>query len=215
MPDLSFQIVGAEPQPFAAAPTLNFKLQVTNSVPGEPIHTITLRCQIQMEVSRRRYSCEEQYHLRDLFGQPDRWRDTLCNLLWTNTSAVAPSFEGSTQLDIPVPCTFDFNVAATKYFHGLTDGDIPLNFLFSGTAFYANGSGALQVAPIPWNKEAPYRLPVKTWQEMMEIYYPNSAWLCLRKDVFERLYAYKVDHAIPTWEQAVERLLASEVVLKQ
>ena len=26
---------------------------------------------------------------------------------------------------------------------------------------------------------------------MMEHYYPNSAWLCLRKDIFDRLFAYK------------------------
>lgn len=38
---------------------------------------------------------------------------------------------------------------------------MPLNFLFSGTVFYADENGALQVAPIPWNKEAPFRLPVK------------------------------------------------------
>jgi hypothetical protein len=106
-----------------------------------------------------------------------------------------------------VPCTFDFNVAATKYFHGLADGDVPLNFLFSGTVFYADGEGALQVAPIPWDKEARFRLPVKSWQEMMEIYYPNTAWLCLRRDVFEKVYQYKVEHGIPTWEQAIESML--------
>lgn len=215
MPDLSFQIEGAEAQEFAAVPTLVFKLRVNNAIPGEAIHTIALRCQIQLEVGRRQYNPEDQHRLRDLFDQPERWGATLRNLLWTHASAVASGFEGSTQLDLPVPCTFDFNVAATKYFHGLTNGDIPLNFLFSGTVFYAGQEGALQVAPIPWNKEARYRLPLKAWQEMMEIYYPNSAWLCLRKDVFERLYAFKTDNAIPSWEQALERLLASEEVVKQ
>ena len=215
MPDLNFQIEGVEPQQFAAAPSLIFKLRVNNAIPHEAIHTIALRCQIQLEVSRRKYNSEDQNRLRDLFGQPERWSETLRNMLWTHASVVAPAFESSTLVDLPVPCTFDFNLAATKYFHGVTDGEIPLNFLFSGTVFYAGQEGGLQVAPIPWNKEARYRLPVKTWQEMMETYYPNSAWLCLRKDIFERLYAFKVDNAIPTWEQALERLLASEEVLKQ
>lgn len=215
MPDLNFQIEGVEPQQFAAAPTLIFKLRVNNATPHEAIHTIALRCQIQLEVSRRKYNPEDQNRLRDLFGQPERWGETLRNMLWTHASVVAPAFENGTLVDLPVPCTFDFNLAATKYFHGVTDGEIPLNFLFSGTIFYAGQEGGLQVAPIPWSKEARYRLPVKTWQEMMEIYYPNSAWLCLRKDIFERLYAFKVDNAIPTWEQALERLLASEEVLKQ
>jgi len=118
-------------------------------------------------------------------------------------------------VDLPVPCTFDFNVASTKYFHGLADGEVPLNFLFNGTVFYADGNGALQVAPIPWDKETSFRLPVKAWKEMMDIYYPNSAWLCLRRDVFEQLYQYKVDNGIPTWEQVLEKILPVEEEVKR
>jgi hypothetical protein len=108
----------------------------------------------------------------------------------------SPAFNDTAVVDLSVPCTFDFNVAATKYFHGLADGDVPLAFLFSGTVFYADGAGALQVAPIPWDKESRFRLPVKSWREVMDVYYPNSAWLCLRRDVFERLYQFKVEHGI-------------------
>jgi hypothetical protein len=207
MPDLSFQIEKAEPQRFTVAPTLLFKLRITNTVANEIIHSVALRCQIQLEVSRRQYSAEDQKQLRDLFGEADRWGQTLKTMLWTHASVVAPAFNDTSVVDLPVPCTFDFNVAATKYFHGLADGDVPLAFLFSGTIFYADRDGALQVAPIPWDKEARFRFPVKSWREMMDIYYPNSAWLCLRRDVFERLYQYKVEHGIPTWEQALERVL--------
>ncbi len=214
MPELSFQIESAEPQRFTVAPTLLFKLRINNATPGETIHSVALRCQIQLEVARRQYTSADQQNLRDLFGEPDRWGQTLKTMLWTHASVVAPAFEGTTVVDVPVPCTFDFNVAATKYFHGVAGGDVPLAFLFSGTAFYANGEGQLQVGPIPWDKEARFRLPVKSWHDMMEIYYPNSAWLCLRRDVFERLYQFKVDNAIPTWEQALEKILpvAHEVV---
>jgi hypothetical protein len=207
MPDLSFQIEKAEPQHFTVAPTLLFKLRIANAVANETIHSVALRCQIQLEVTRRQYTSEDQTQLRDLFGETDRWGQTLKTMLWTHASVVAPAFQDSVVIDLPVPCTFDFNVAATKYFHGLADGDVPLCFLFSGTVFYADGGGALQVAPIPWDKEARFRLPVKSWREMMDIYYPNSAWLCLRRDVFERLYQYKVEHGIPTWEQALENML--------
>jgi hypothetical protein len=207
MPELSFQIEKAEPQRFTAAPTLLFKLRIANAVANETVHSVALRCQIQMEVTRRQYSENDQSHLRDLFGEPERWSQTLKNMLWTHASVVAPAFQDSIVVDLPVPCTFDFNVAATKYFHGLADGDVPLNFLFSGTSFYADGAGALQVAPIPWDKEARFRLPVKAWHEMMDIYYPNSAWLCLRRDVFERIYQYKVERGIPTWEKALESML--------
>ncbi len=210
MPDLSFQIENAEAATFTAAPQLAFKLRITNAAATETIHTVALRCQIQIEVTRRRYSAKDQESLLDLFGEPDRWSQTLRSLLWTHTSVVVPAFQGSTVADVPVPCTFDFNVAATKYFHGLTDGNVPLCFLFSGTVFYAQADGALQVAPIPWTKEARFKLPVNVWREMMDSFYPNSAWLCLRRNVFQRLYQYKVNRGIPTWEQALESVLPVE-----
>ncbi|MGE0127795.1 MAG: DUF6084 family protein [Blastocatellales bacterium] len=206
MPDLNFEIESVAPQPYAADPLLNFKLRVSNAT-SEPVHTVILRCQIMLEVARRHYSDEEQDLLFDLFGEPAQWDRTLHNKLWTNTSIVAPAFTGSTIVDLPIHCTFDFNVAATKYFAGLEGGEVPLLMLFSGTIFYMSASGALQVAQIPWEKEARYRLPVRVWREMMDMYYPNSAWLCLQRDVFERLYRYKVRRGIPTFDLALERVI--------
>jgi Family of unknown function (DUF6084) len=212
MPDLSFQIEGANMVPFAAAPTLAFKLQIKNASANETIHTIALRCQIQIEVTRRRYTSGEQEQMLDLFGTPDRWSQTLRSLLWTNANLVVPGFAGtSTVAELQVPCTFDFNVAATKYFEGLTDGDIPLHVMFSGTVFYALPENGLQVAPISWEQEARFKLPVKVWREMMDSYYPNSVWLNLHRDVFDRLYRYKMQHGIVTWERALENLLSSEM----
>ncbi len=208
MPDLKITVENAEVVPFAASPTLAFKLRVVNADQAETIHTVVLRCQIQIEVARRRYSSLDQERLRDLFGEPERWGQTLRNLLWTNTSAVIPQFNGVTTVDLQVPCTFEFSVATTKYFNGLSDGEIPVFLMFSGTVFYADPAGALRVAPIAWDKETKFRLPLKVWKDMMETYYPNSAWLCLRRDVFDQLYQYKVRHGIPTWEQAVEKILA-------
>jgi hypothetical protein len=207
VPDLSFEVEKAEATQFAAVPTLGFKLRVTNGDKQELIHTVALRCQIMIEPARRRYAAGEQKRLHDLFGEPERWSQTLRSMLWTHASAVVSAFNESASVDLQVPCSFDFNVAATKYFAGLEDGEVPLSFLFSGTIFYAGESGALQVAQIPWEKEGRFRLPISVWKEMMDIYYPNSAWLCLRRDVFVRLYQYKVDRGLPTWEQALEALL--------
>jgi hypothetical protein len=207
MPDLNFQIEGTEVDAHAVSPLLNFKLRITNADPAELIQNIALRCQVQIESARRRYSPEDQARLRDLFGEPDRWRQTLRTMLWTHVSAIVPPFSGVTTVDLPVPCTFDFNVAATKYFHGLEDGEVPLALLFSGSIFYRDAGGELQVTQIPWDKETQHRLPVRIWQEMMDVYYPNSAWLRLRRDSYDRLSAFKVRHGIPTWEQAIERLL--------
>lgn len=210
MPELQFQVDGAEPVTHAASPLLALKLSVANTS-GEPIQTVALQCQIQIEATRRRYSEAEQERLLDLYGTPDRWSQTLRPMLWTHASAMVPSFAGSRVVDLNVPCTFDFNVAAAKYFAGLDDGEVPLNLLFSGTVFYENGNGALQVEQIPWDKEARYRLPIRVWKEMMEIYYPNTAWLCLRRDAFERLSRFKSQKGIPTWEQAIEKLVNGQL----
>lgn len=207
MPDLNFEVVGAEVPPFAAIPTLVFKLRVENSNAQERISSVALRCQIQLAVTRRRYSPNEQARLLEVFGEPKRWGETLRSLLWTTVSTVVPQFSGSATVDLPVPCTYDFEVVSTKYFDALEDADIPLTFLFSGTVFYESEEGRMQVGQISWSKDASYRLPVATWRAMIERYYPNSAWIRLHKDVFDRLYQYKAIHGLPTWEDVIERLV--------
>ena len=208
MPDLTITFERAEVVPFAASPTLAFRLRVTNADPAEIIHTVVLRCQIQIEVARRKYSAADQEQLRDLFGEPDRWGQTLRNLLWTNASCVVPQFSGSTSIDLQVPCSFDFTIATTKYFNGLAGGEIPVCAMFSGNVFYQDAEGSLLVAPISWDKETRFRIPLEAWKSMMDAYYPNIAWLSLRRDVFEQLHRFKVEQGIPTWEQALEKLLA-------
>jgi hypothetical protein len=212
MPELHFVIEGAEAVQHAAAPLLALKLCITNNFTGEAIHSLTLRCQVQIEPTRRHYSQTEQDSLRDLFGEPERWSRSVRSLLWINTSIAVPGFTGSTVVNLELPCTFDFNVATTKYFHALEAGDIPLCILFSGTAFYQGEQAPLQVAQIPWDSEVNYRFPAAVWKQMMDAYYPNSAWLRLERDVFDRLYQYKVRHGILTWEHLLDKLLSSEEV---
>ena len=209
MPDLQLTVEGAEVVQFAAAPLLAFKVRIVSTPNDEIVHTVALRTQIQIEVSRRKYDSNEQARLLDLFGEPDRWGQTLRSLLWTHASVVVPGFKGSGLADIPVACTFDFNVAATKYFHGVTSGDLPLCFQFSGTVFYMGEDGTLQVAPISWDKESKYRLPVKVWKSLMDAHYPNSAWLSLHRNTFEKLSQFKRREGIPTWDEALDRALAA------
>lgn len=209
MPDLDFRVESAEVTPFAAVPQVALKLLVSNASAEDTIHNVILRCQIMLEPARRRYNAAEQQNLRDLFGEPTRWGQTVRPMLWTHANTLVPPFASSTTCELPVPCTFDFNVAATKYFAGLSEGEIPLRLQFSGSIFYSQQGGGLQVTPIPWTKEATYKLPVKLWKELMDAYYPNSAWLCLRRDVFELVDRYKRERGIPTWEQALESLLQS------
>ena len=187
-------------------PLLHFHLEVSNTPAEEPIQSVVLQAQIQLQSNRRAYDGTEQERLADLFGAPERWGQTLRTRLWTHAHVVVPGFTGRTTVALPVPCTFDLNVAATKYFYALQAGDIPLLFLFSGTVFYMLPDGRVQAA-VSWNAEAAYRMPVETWTGLMEHHYPDSAWLYLQRDVFERLYAYRRHHGLTSWEDALLRLL--------
>jgi hypothetical protein len=208
--NLDFAVEGAEVLEFAAVPSLLFKLRIEN-LGEEPIRSVALNTQVRIAATQRHYDAAEQERLLEVFGETHRWGSTLRSLLWTHTILQVPPFSGSTVVDMPVPCTYDFEVIAAKYFYALEDGEVPLEFLFSGTVFYAGEGGRLQVARISWEKEAQFRLPVRVWKETMEHYFPNSAWIRLRRDAFDRLYDYKVRRGLPTWEAAVEALLhASE-----
>jgi len=207
MADLNFQVESADALPFAAAPQLIFKLRITDAENSAPIHAVALRCQIRIEPAKRRYTPDEQGMLPDLFGPPSRWGQTLRPMLWTHAAVVIPPFSGSTLVDLPVPCSYDLTLGATKYFHALEEGEVPLCLLFSGTIFYGTEDGGMQVGQISWEKETSFRLPIEVWNKMMDLYYPNVAWLALRKDVFNRLAQYKSQRAIATWEQAMEELL--------
>jgi hypothetical protein len=207
MPDLNFRISGVEVPPHAATPQLHFMLNVANVDASEPIHSVILQCQIQLETTKRSYTPDEKEKLRDLFGEPDRWGQTLRNTLWTHAQVTVSAFTGSTEVSLAVTCTYDLNVVGTKYFYALDSGDVPLLFLFSGTVFYAAEDGRLQATQIAWNKEASFSMPVSIWQDMIATYYPGTAFVVLQKDTFDRLYEFKRLYSLPTWEHAIERLL--------
>ena len=210
MPDLSFQVTGIEPAARGLMPLLHFNLQVSNQPSTERIQAVLVQAQIQIQAAQRRYNDREKEGLKDLFGTPDRWGQTLRNRLWAHATATVRPFSGSTDSVLPVQCTYDFNIIATKYFNALEGGEVPLLFLFSGTIFYLAPDAGLQVEQISWDKECLYRMPVKVWAELMNHHYPNSAWLSLQRDAFDRLCAYKSRLGLLTWEQVIERLLAHD-----
>jgi hypothetical protein len=207
VPELDFKVTGIKAAANGLAPLLSFQVEVANTPADEPIHSVMLQVQIQLQVTQRRYSAVEKEKLTELFGAPERWGDTLRTRLWTLANTTVRAFTGTTATALTIPCTFDLNVAATKYFYALDDGEVPLLFLFSGTIFYEGADGRLQVQQISWNKECAYKMPVAAWKEMMEHHYPDTAWLTLNRENFERLYAYRRAHGLASWDQALEQLL--------
>ena len=95
MLELDFTVQGAAPVQYAAAPTIGFELAI-ESRGSEPIRSVVLHTQIQIAARRRSYGDGEQQRLGDLFGEPQRWSDTLRTLPWLRTTQVVPGFTGQT-----------------------------------------------------------------------------------------------------------------------
>jgi Family of unknown function (DUF6084) len=206
-PRLGFTVDSAEAVRHTAAPTVSFRVRVDSDL---PVRSLSLTAQIRIETTRRAYDPIDEERLVELFGERSRWGQTLRSLLWTHAAVVVPPFTGSTTVDLPVACTYDFEVASAKYFHALGDGEVPLAFLFSGTVFYSGENGLLRTALISWDHEAEYRMPISVWKGAIENHFPGSAWIRVRRDVFDRLYAFKAQRSHLTWEAALEDLLEGE-----
>jgi len=210
MTALAFEVTGVRPEPHAASPHLLFRLRVEETS-GQVVHAIALRCQVRIEPQRRRYDPAEQQSLTDLFGTPDRYGATLKPFLWTHATAMVQGFEGAREFDLPVACTYDFDVSATKYLHGLRGGDIPLVLLFSGTMF-TRGQTGFAVEQLSWSLEAPCRLPASTWRQLMDLYYPGAGWIRLERETIDALARYRSDRGLTSWEQALGELLPADVL---
>jgi hypothetical protein len=208
MPDLEFAVESVAPVRFCVAPMLGFRLHVRNTQPGR-IQAVALDCQVRIEAHRRHYPSPERRRLVELFGEPERWSQTLRSLLWTHAHVSVPPFDGEVVVSLQVPCSSDFNVLAAKYFHALDGGLVPVSLLFSGSIWHPGETGHLTVSRIPWSAEATFDMPVSAWHELLDLYYPNTAWLTVRIDAFDKLQAYRSRRGLPSWEQALDELLES------
>jgi Family of unknown function (DUF6084)/Family of unknown function (DUF5947) len=187
-------------------PALSLVLRISETS-GQKVEAIALRCQIRIEPARRRYSSVEAERLNDLFGETERWADTLKPMQFTTVATMVPGFSGSCEIELPVPFTYDLEVGSARYFDSLEAGEIPLLLLFSGTVFTVS-DGRMQVYQVPWSKEAAYRLPVSVWREAIDAHFPNSAWIKMSRQTMEELQRFKSSRALPTWDMTLTELLA-------
>ena len=209
MTELAFEVIDVRAQEHAAAPHLLFRLRITESS-GAVVHAMALRCQLRIEPHRRPYDPDEQEGVADLFGTSDRYSSTLKPFLWTHATAMVQGFEGSTEVDLPVACSYDFDISGTKYLHALRGGDVPLLLLFSGTVF-TRGTTGFAVEQLSWSLEAPCRLPVSEWRRLMDHYFPGGGWIRLERDSIDALVRYKSAHGLTSWDQTIAAVLPSEV----
>lgn len=205
MTTLRIDVVDARPSAQTAAPGTTFRLRL-EELSGSRLHAVALRCQTRIEPRGRRYTKDEQARLYELFGDVSQWDRTLRGVTWAHSSLVVPSFEGQIEIDMPVGCTYDLEVASAKYLHAIRDGDVPLVFLFSGSIFNASANG-LCVEPVPWDLEASFRMPAQVWRSTMEQFFPGGGWLRLQRDTIDRLQAFRGRRAVVTWDEAIDLLL--------
>ena len=206
MAELAFDCIGTRVDRYAVVPSLSLILRISETS-GQQVEAIALRCQIRIEPARRRYSAVEAERLNDLFGDTDRWADTLKPMQFSTVATMVPGFSGAIEVDLPVPFTYDLEVGSARYFDSLEAGEIPLLLLFSGTVFIVT-DGRMQVQQVPWSKEAAYRLPVSVWREAIDAHFPNSAWIKMSRQTLEDLQRFKSAHALPTWDMTLAALLA-------
>lgn len=210
MSSLEFSVVDIVVDPYAVTPNLIVKLKITE-LTRTPVRALALRAQIRIEPHRRPYSVTEEEALQDLFGRRERWSSTLRTFLWMECSTVVQGFDGVTVADLPMPCTYDVAVTASKYMHALRSGSVPVVVLLSGTIF-TDGSRGFSVEQIPWDRSTSYEMPVTIWKQMIETHYPGSGWVRLHHDTIAELARFKADRGFTDMESAVRELLAGSEV---
>lgn len=205
---IGFRVVGARAEPHAAAPTVVFTVRMEDPTGGR-IHAIALQAQLRIEPARRRHDADEAQLLDEVFGEPSRWGQTLKPLHWAEIARMVPAFEGSADIEIAVPCTYDLDVAASKYLHAMRAGHVPVLFLFRGTVFVETERG-FSVSMLPWDREASFDLPTATWRAAMDAFFPEQGWLRLHRDVLDALLVFKSTRALPSWDAVMRALLVTE-----
>lgn len=207
MTEVTFAVVDVFPEPYAVTPVLTARVGIA-ALGEEPVHAIALRAQIRIEPLRRGYTDHEAAALLDLFGTRDRWSTTQHTFLWQHSGVMVQGFTGTTQVDLPLECTYDVEVTAAKFFHALRDGAIPLQFLFSGTVF-TKGQHGFAVTPVPWDREDHYDMPVSVWRALIDLHYPHTGWIRLHHDTIDALVDYKARHALLGLDDTVMALLTA------
>ena len=169
------------------------------------MRSVLLDVQVQIAARRRGYDAAAHDRLFELFGPVADWGTTLRTLLWTRTTLVVPGVRGRTVVDLDVPCSYDLEVAASRYLDALGDGDgaarVPVQ---RQRVLRRRRRRAADDAAVVGAARRSTRCRCAVWKETMERYFRGTAWVRLRKERFDRLSAYKSRNALATWDDALD-----------
>lgn len=209
--DLRLDAHGVCAVPYAAAPTLRFELSLTD--PRErDVLTGALSVQIHVDPAKRAYDDDTRERLIELFGAPERWASTTQSFQWARVDAMVPAFRGTTRFDVEVPCTYDLEVAASKYLYSLPDGVAPLSFFATGMLVWRGDGDRLQVAQVPWSCIARLDMPVTAWKDAMAACYPGGGWVRLTTETLDALAARKAAGGHHSFDACVRAMLEERPV---
>ncbi|MGQ0678830.1 MAG: DUF6084 family protein [Actinomycetota bacterium] len=209
LPVPTFTVLGVDVQKVSAGPALRFTVGV-NEPTGREVFTISLMVQIQIDPAKRKYDAETKRKLFELFGEPSRWATTTRSFPWTQVYVLVPTFTGASTFEVPVQSNFDLELAATKFFYSLPDGEIPTTFHFTGSIYYKGDEGQIQVVQVPWSTNAQFRMPIERWQAMVDFFYPNTGWIGLKRRTLDELLNYKASEGLSTFDACLSKLLGVE-----
>lgn len=206
-PELIIGVEGVAPVARAALPTLQFRARVRTLGIGA-VRSVALESHIRIATDPRNYCEQDRHRLADLLGGPVGVLRPPPGLLWARATTQIPPFTGETQVEIPVICSYDFEVVAGRFLHSLSGGVVPLDFRFSGAVFYDHDD-RLQASRLPPETTATFPMPVRVWRDLMEHYFPGTAWLRLDREVFDALCGYRTANKLTSWSQTLRSLLRS------
>ena len=204
-----FTILDVAAVDHAATPTLRFAAHVSDPA-GREVYAIALSTQILIDPAQRTYDDETRARLVELFGAPERWAATTHAFQWARIDVLVSSFTGATSFEVEVPCTYDLEVAATKYFYSLPDGQVPLTFNFSGMVLYRGATDRMQIAPVPWSCSSRWRMPVEAWKRAIADQYPGGGWIHLTPETLEALRVRKAADGAISFNACVRQLLGED-----
>jgi hypothetical protein len=118
---------------------------------------------------------------------------------WTDIPVMVPAFDGETEVDVNVPCTYDFDVTATRFFSEQDGGEIPLRFFFSGSIF-RRAQQSFSVSMLSWQSECAYRMPLQVWRDAMKACYGDSVLIRIDRQTFERLIRDRIATGATSWD---------------
>jgi hypothetical protein len=212
VPELALELLGIEPEPFAAAPTLNLRIRLRRP-DGGPVQCVLLTTTVTIAAARRGYDRAETDRLSRLVGASVLTDASLGGLTWARMGVTVPTFRGETETTVALPCGHDTQVPADQYLHALAGGEVPLDLAFDGTVFYPGEDGALRTAQLPCRHRATGELPVSVWRSLVERYYGAVRWLRLDEERFDRLAAYRARREHTCFDDTVDELLRAAEAL--